>query len=67
MPSAPMKSLHSNVHATSEGRISSAWTHWYQDACEGRGLMGWLEETGLGDGRGPGEHTWVSLGERDIA
>lgn len=65
MPAVP-KPLHSNVHATSEGRISSAWKHWYQDTYEGRGLMGWLEEIGHGDGRGPGEHTWVSFGKETL-
>lgn len=66
MPSAP-KSLHSNVHVrTPEGRISSAWKKWYQDTCEGRGLMGWLEEIGHGDGRGPGQYTWVSFAEETL-
>ena len=63
LPFPPSTSLHdSNVHtARSEGRLPSVWEHWYRDTSEGRRLMGWLEETGHGDGRGPGEYTWVDF------
>ncbi|KAL8791005.1 MAG: hypothetical protein Q9195_006079 [Heterodermia aff. obscurata] len=64
--SAVLRTRRSNVHAISEGRISSAWKHWYQGTCEGRGLMEWLEEIGHGIGRGPGQHTWVSCAQETL-